>query len=67
MCRKGEGGDELKRKGDSFAVGRLIAGKGTKEGFYEKLGVVLARGMNMPVMKFNIGYFLKLTLKSSQD
>lgn len=43
-------GDELKQIGNSFAnVGRLIAGKGTKEVSDEKPGVGLTRVMNMPV------------------
>ena len=52
-------GDELKQIGNSFAnVGRLIAGKGTKEVSDEKPGVGLTRVMNMPV-KSNIAAFRK--------
>lgn len=52
-------GDELKQIGNSFAnVGRLIAGKGTKEVSDEKPGVGLTRVMNMPV-KSNITAFRK--------
>ena len=52
-------GDELKQIGNSFAnVGRLIAGKGTKEVSDEKPGVGLTRVMNMPVKK-NIEAFRK--------
>lgn len=52
-------GDELKQIGNSFAnVGRLIAGKGTKEISDEKPGVGLTRVMNMPV-KSNIAAFRK--------
>lgn len=52
-------GDELKQIGNSFAnVGRLIAGKGTKEVSDEKPGVGLTRVMNMPV-KSNIVAFRK--------
>lgn len=52
-------GDELKQIGNSFVnVGRLIAGKGTKEVSDEKLGVGLTRVMNMPV-KSNIAAFRK--------
>ena len=52
-------GDELKQIGNSFAnVGRLIAGKGTKEVSDEKPGVGLTRVMNIPV-KSNIAAFRK--------
>ena len=52
-------GDELKQIGNSFAnVGRLIAGKGTKEVSDEKPGVGLTRVMNMPV-KSGISAFRK--------
>ena len=52
-------GDELKQIGHSFAnVGRLIAGKGTKEVSDEKPGVGLTRVMNMPV-KSGISAFRK--------
>ena len=52
-------GDELKQIGNSFAnVGRLIAGKGTKEVSDEKPGVGLTRVMNMPV-KSTISAFRK--------
>lgn len=52
-------GDELKQLGNSFAnVGRLIAGKGTKEVSDEKPGVGLTRVMNMPV-KSGISAFRK--------
>ncbi len=52
-------GDELKQIGNRFAnVGRLIAGKGTKEVSDEKPGVGLTRVMNMPV-KSNITAFRK--------
>ncbi len=45
-------GDELKQIGNSFAnVGRLIAGKGTKEVSDEKPGVGLTRVMNTPIKK----------------
>lgn len=43
-------GDELKQIGNSVSnVGRLLAGKGTKEVSDEKLGVVLTRMINKPV------------------
>ena len=52
-------GDELKQIGNNFAnVGRLIAGKGTKEVSDEKPGVGLTRVMNMPV-KSGISAFRK--------
>lgn len=43
-------GDELKQIGNSVSnVGRLLAGKGTKDVSDEKPGVALTRGINMPV------------------
>ena len=43
-------GDELKQIGNSVSnVGRLIAGKGTKEVSDEKQGVALTRLMNRPI------------------
>ena len=45
-------GDELKQIGNSVSnVGRLLAGKGTKEVSDEKPGVGLTRVINMPVKK----------------
>lgn len=45
-------GDELKQIGNSVSnVGRLLAGKGTKEVSDEKPGVGLTRAVNMPVKK----------------
>ena len=45
-------GDELKQIGNSVSnVGRLLAGKGTKEVSDEKLGVGLTRAINKPVKK----------------
>ena len=45
-------GDELKQIGNSVSnVGRLLAGKGTKEVSDEKPGVGLTRMINMPVKK----------------
>lgn len=45
-------GDELKQIGNSVSnVGRLLAGKGTKEMSDEKPGVGLTRAVNMPVKK----------------
>ena len=45
-------GDELKQIGNSVSnVGRLLAGKGTKEGPDEKPGVGLTRVINKPVKK----------------
>lgn len=45
-------GDELKQIGNSAAnVGRLLAGKGTKEVSEEKPGVALTRVINQPVKK----------------
>ena len=45
-------GDELKQIGNSVSnVGRLLAGKGTKEVSDEKQGVGLTRVINMPVKK----------------
>lgn len=42
-------GDELKQIGNSVSnVGRLLAGKGTKEMSDEKPGVGLTRAVNMP-------------------
>lgn len=45
-------GDELKQMGNSVAnVGRLLAGKGTKEVSEKKLGVALTRVINQPIKK----------------
>lgn len=45
-------GDELKQIGNSVSnVGRLLAGKGTKEASDEKSGVALTRAVNKPVKK----------------
>ena len=45
-------GDELKQIGNSVSnVGRLLAGKGTKEATDEKPGVGLTRVVNKPVKK----------------
>jgi len=45
-------GDELKQIGNSVSnVGRLLAGKGTKEVSDEKTGVGLTRAVNKPVKK----------------
>ena len=45
-------GDELKQIGNSVSnVGRLLAGKGTKEATDEKTGVGLTRAVNKPVKK----------------
>ena len=45
-------GDELKQIGNSVSnVGRLLAGKGTKEVSDEKQGVGMTRIINMPVKK----------------
>ncbi len=45
-------GDELKQIGNSTAnVGRLIAGKGTKEILEEKPGVALTRVINAPIKR----------------
>ncbi len=45
-------GDELKQIGNSVSnVGRLLAGKGTKEASDEKPGVGLTRAINKPVKK----------------
>ena len=45
-------GDELKQIGNSVSnVGRLLAGKGTKEASDEKPGVGLTRAVNTPVKK----------------
>lgn len=45
-------GDELKQIGNSVAnVGRLLAGKGTKEVSEKKLGVALTRVINQPIKK----------------
>ena len=45
-------GDELKQIGNSVSnVGRLLAGKGTKEATDEKTGVGLTRAVNTPVKK----------------
>ena len=45
-------GDELKQIGNSVSnVGRLLAGKGTKEASDEKPGVGLTRAVNKPVKK----------------
>ena len=45
-------GDELKQIGNSVSnVGRLLAGKGTKEVSDEKPGVGLTRAVNTPVKK----------------
>ena len=45
-------GDELKQIGNSVSnVGRLLAGKGTKEVIDEKTGVGLTRAVNKPVKK----------------
>ena len=45
-------GDELKQIGNSVSnVGRLLAGKGTKEVSDEKPGVGLTRAINTPVKK----------------
>lgn len=66
-------GDELKQIGNSAAnVGRLIAGKGTKEVSEEKPGVALTRMINAPVkkniasLKRKIGQLDKITEKLEQ-
>lgn len=66
-------GDELKQIGNSAAnVGRLIAGKGTKEVSEEKPGVALTRLINAPVkkniasLKRKIGQLDKITEKLEQ-
>lgn len=66
-------GDELKQIGNSAVnVGRLIAGKGTKEVSEEKLGVALTRLINAPVkknianLKRKIGHLDKITEKLEQ-
>lgn len=66
-------GDELKQIGNSAVnVGRLIAGKGTKEVSEEKPGVVLTRLINAPVkknianLKRKIGHLDKITEKLEQ-
>lgn len=66
-------GDELKQIGNSAVnVGRLIAGKGTKEVSEEKPGVALTRLINAPVkknianLKRKIGHLDKITEKLEQ-
>lgn len=66
-------GDELKQIGNSAVnVGRLIAGKGTKEVSEEKTGVALTRLINAPVkknianLKRKIGHLDKITEKLEQ-
>lgn len=66
-------GDELKQIGNSaINVGRLIAGKGTKEVSEEKPGVALTRLINAPVkknianLKRKIGHLDKITEKLEQ-
>ena len=51
-------GDELKQIGNSFSnVGRLLAGKGTKDVSDEKTGVSLTRALNKPVK--NVASYLR--------
>lgn len=66
-------GDELKQIGNSAVnVGRLIAGKGTKEVSEEKPGVALTRLINAPIkknianLKRKIGHLDKITEKLEQ-